>query len=138
MCSSDLLNNSFDNVVSGNICNNNGDYGICCTNPGRNTITGNTCNSNQSGIFIYSSTNNTITGNTCDDNEYGIVISSAENNTITGNTCIRGTGTAGDYDTKKGTISVTGNNNLIVGNNIMGKNYTNSGTGNTFANNKYS
>ncbi|MCI8414920.1 MAG: hypothetical protein HFF00_04745 [Ruminiclostridium sp.] len=132
------LNNSFDNVVSGNICNNNGDYGICCTNPGRNTITGNTCNSNQSGIFIYSSTNNTITGNTCDDNEYGIVISSAENNTITGNTCIRGTGTAGDYDTKKGTISVTGNNNLIVGNNIMGKNYTNSGTGNTFANNKYS
>lgn len=96
--------------------------------------------SNNSGIYLNNSASNTITGNTCNNNNNnGIYLDSSNiNNTITGNTCIRRTGTSADYTSDQNTISVTGNNNLIVGNNIMGKNYTNSGTGNTFANNKYS
>lgn len=104
-----------------------------------NTIIWNTCNNNNNnGIYLYNSDSNTITGNTCNiNNANGIYLYSNNNNTITGNTCIRITGTSADYTSDQNTISVTGNNNLIVGNNIMGKNYTNSGTGNTFANNKY-
>ena len=51
--------------------------------------------------------------------------------------CVRGNGIASDYASGQYTIRVLGDNNLIAGNLILGKNYTDSGTGNTFADNKY-
>ena len=90
-------------------------------------------------IYLYRSSTNTIIGNTCNDGTSGILLNSnSENNTVIGNSCIRGTGTASDYTSYQYTIKVdNSNNNLIAGNNIMGKNYVDFGTGNTFANNKY-
>ena len=130
-----------NNAVTGNICSNNNQNGIEVYNAGKNTVTGNTCNNNsKDGILLSSSSSkNTVTGNTCIDNSVnGINLASSTKNTITGNTCIRGNGTASDYTSSQRTIYLnTSDDNLVIGNNIMGKNYTNSGTNNTFANNKY-
>ena len=112
------------NVVTANIANNNLSAGIKVTSSGaNNTISGNMCYNNQhSGIYVYSGSNLTITGNTC----------------------VRGTGAPSDYSSSQYTIRLgststyaTVENNLIVGNNIMGKNYVDGGTNSTFANNKY-
>lgn len=134
------LHSSADNTITGNICNECS-YGISINHDAKsNTITGNICSNKGYGIFLVDNAiNNTIAGNTCSNNITGICInnSSPNNNTIIGNICIRGTGTESDYTSSQYTIYIAGNNNLIVGNNIMGKNYTNSGTGNTFADNKY-
>lgn len=131
---------SDNNTVTGNICNNNY-MGIEMYHSDNNTATGNTCNNNtNSGIYLYEGNNNTVTGNTCNNSRTnGIYLSNADNNTITGNTCIRGTGQSSDYKSSQYTIyaTKTSNNNLFVGNNIMGKNYIDEGTGNTWANNKY-
>lgn len=59
-----------------------------------------------------------IIGIICTSHLNRIRLESSENNTITGNI-------------------LYGKDNLIVGNNILGKNYTGSGTNNTFANNKH-
>lgn len=148
---------SEDNIVTGNICNNS-IYGIRMWG-NNNAVTGNNCNSNTSyGIYVDSGYYNTITGNCCNDASYGISVSSnsgaitgnacinnsscgirvrGDRNTVAGNVCQRGDGTSDDYTSSQYTINCTGDNNLIVGNIIMGKNYTDSGTGNTWANNKY-
>lgn len=155
------LYRSIKNNITGNICNGNTTNGISTNlSDDKNVIAGNTVNDNETGISFGSGSNNVITGNTCDGNSNrgiylnagannnaitgnifnnngtGILIYS-KNNTISGNTIIRNNGATSDYTTSQNTIDVRGNNNLIVGNNIMGKNYTNSGTGNTFADNKY-
>ena len=134
------LSGSNSNTITGNTCNNNKDSGIYLFGS-NNTITGNTCNNNFSiGIYLFGSSNNTITGNTCNNNnDSGIYLSGSNSNTITGNTCIRGTGTSSDYTSSQYTIRANSkaSSNLIVGNNIMGKNYVDSGTNNTWANNKY-
>ena len=137
-----------NNTITGNTCNdnaihnNNAAYGIGIDGS-NNTITGNTCNNNAAyGIGIVGS-NNTITGNTCNNNGYYNIGIVGSNNTITGNTCINGTGQSSDYISAQYTIltfyesSSPPSNNLIVGNNIMGKNYADNGTNNTWANNKY-
>lgn len=133
------LQRSSRNTISGNVCNGNTGYGILNYLSSNNSETGNTCdNNNYYAIYLNNgSNNNTVSGNTCNNNRCGIYLWSSDNNTVAGNTCIRGNGTSSDYASTQDTIYVGGNNNLIVGNNIMGKNYTNSGTGNTFANNKY-
>ena len=128
-----------NSTITDNTCNNNNDSGIYLPNGSNNTITGNTCNNNnKKGIYLPGSNNNTITGNTCNNNNSGIYLT-GRNNTITGNTCIRGTGISSDYTSSQHTIQATSSayNNLIVGNNIMGKNYVDNGTNNTWANNKY-
>ncbi len=132
---------SSNNTTTGNTCNNNNKNGIHLQSS-NNTITGNTCNNNNNtGIYLFSgSDNNTITGNTCNNNNNtGIYLYGSINNTITGNTCIRGNGNSSDYTSSQYTIQIImdSQNNLIVGNNIMGKNYVDNGTNNTFANNKY-
>ena len=132
---------SDNNTVTGNICNNNYMGIDLSSTDNNNTVTGNTCNNNtNSGIYLYKGNNNTVTGNTCNNSRTnGIYLTNADNNTITGNTCIRGTGQSSDYKSSQYTIyaTKTSNNNLFVGNNIMGKNYIDEGTGNTWANNKY-
>ena len=83
-----IYSSSDNNTVTGNTCNNN-NSGIYLDGSDNNTVTGNTCNNNTYGIRLFSSSNNTITGNTCNNNsDYGIYLySSSSNNTITGNTC---------------------------------------------------
>lgn len=125
-------------IITGNICNDNYKYGITLSSSG-NTVTGNICNNNSSYGILSDFDRNTITGNTCNNNsDNGIYLSNSDNNTVTGNTCIRGTGQASDYTSSQHTIyAKSASKNLFVGNNIMGKNYTDDGTGNTWANNKY-
>lgn len=149
-----------NNSIIGNVCNNIS-YNIITRDLKNNTITGNTCingntnlyldafnsticnntfNNGGIGIYLWDSDNNTITGNVCNNNSRdGIYLDISNNNTITGNTCIRGTGQPSDYATTQNTIRVSSgsSNNLCVGNNIMGKNYVDNGTNNTWANNKY-
>lgn len=59
--------------------------------------------------------------------------------TLIGNQVFRGSGTPSDYSSSQYTIYAKSGSqeNLIVGNQIMGKNYVDEGTNNTFANNKY-
>ena len=135
-----FLKNTQDNIITGNICNNNSSNGIYLEDTQDNSITENTCDGNYRGIYFSNSSNNIVTGNTCNNNNDGIYLSSSDNNTVTGNTCIRGTGQSSDYTSRQYTIrvqSTQSSKNLFVGNNIMGKNYTDDGTGNTWANNKY-
>ena len=70
---------------------------------------------------------------------YGIFSNNGVGNTVSDNTVLRGTGNPSDYTDSQCTIEVisTASSNLLVGNNILGKNYVDSGTGNTWANNKY-
>ena len=134
-----------NNTITGNTCVEGSGNGIQLTDKAwNNTITGNTCNNNDIGISLNDNArNNTITGNTCNNNDIGISLNdNSNNNTVAGNTCIRETGQSSDYTSSQYTIIVTpdatkASNNLIAGNNIMGKNYIDNGTNNTWANNKY-
>ena len=135
------------NIINGNILDSNSMSGIQVSSQSSSTITGNFANNNEGyGIRVSMSFNTTVCGNSCVDNKSGISLSggtAAENrsinNVIVGNVCIRGTGLSSDYTSVQKTIEVSySNNNLIAYNNIMGKNYTDSGgTGNTFTGNKY-
>lgn len=135
---------AFDVVVSGNDCFGNGYNGIYAEyRIARNVFSGNTCSSNNFyGIYLGTgdSMSNTITGNICNNNADGICLDRCANTVVSGNTCTRGTGTSANYTSDHHTILVQSGstNNLIIGNMIMGKNYTNNGgSTNTFANNKY-
>ncbi len=83
-----LLSSANNNTITGNTCNSQ-DYGIKVSGSANNTITGNNANSNSLvGIYAYNnSNNNTITGNACVSNNIGISLSSVNNSTIIGNTC---------------------------------------------------
>lgn len=130
------------NTISGNIaygCN----IGVYLSASNNNTVVGN-CLYNNSvyGIGLNTAcSSNSITGNSCIDNGIGINVGySNNNNTVSGNTFMRGTGQVSDYSTSQYTIYVersSSSNNLFVGNNIMGKNYVDNGTNNTWANNKF-
>ena len=134
------LHASDNSIIAGNVCNNS-NTGIALSASDSSTITGNICNNNDyAGINLSRFESSTITGNTCNNSNTGIRLYSSYNNTITGNTCIRGTGQPSDYTSSQYTIYITNaasSKNLIVGNNIMGKNYVDKGTDNTWANNKF-
>ena len=133
-------------AISGNACIGNGANGITVHNDNC-TVSGNACNGNGvSGIVVDSGNANSITGcavsaNTCIGNGVsGINLENCSNNTVSANTCLRGAGQPSDYTSAQYTIRAGGvtANNLVISNNIMGKNYVNLGNAsNTFANNKY-
>lgn len=141
-----VLNQTSNNIITGNTCSDsskdsNGSI-FLYEGSNNNTITGNVCTDSYIGIGFGGGLNNIITGNVCVNNEIGIGDMSLQSYrtskaTITGNVCIRGTGSLSDYTSTQYTIRIHGTYNLIVGNNIMGKNYVDEGTGNTFADNKY-
>ncbi len=146
---------SSNNIVSGNVANNNYDYGIFLDSGSNNnivsgntadnneavdiyvyygsinnTVTGNTANnSSNEGIYLWGS-DNTVTGNTVNNNYYGFLVIS--NNIVSGNTA---------NDNTEG-IELDGSNNTLVGN-IVGNNVqgiylwgsNNTVTGNTANNN---
>ena len=135
------LNNSNNNTVTGNTCNNNRN-GIYLTNSDNNTITGNTCNNNtyDSGIYLTNSDNNTITGNTCNNNTYdsGIYLNNSnDNNTVTGNTCNNNSNGIRLYTSNNNTVTGnTCNNNDRNGIHLLNSNDNNTVTGNTCNNNR--
>ena len=129
-----LYGNSSNNTITSNTCNNN--YNGIDLYGSNSTITSNTCNNNNSGIYLYGN-NSAIIGNTCNYNNNKGIYLAGSSSTIIGNTCIQGTGKPSDYADSQYTIKTSGTNNLITGNNIMGKNYVDEGTNNTFTNNKY-
>lgn len=133
---------SYAATITGNTCNDN-TYGIIlektATSANKCTVTGNTCNTNTYGIKL-SISSSTVAGNTCTGNNYGIILDgSAKNNTVTGNTITRGEGLESDYESSHQTIYAKSNtsNNLVLGNNIMGKDCLDAGSNNTLAYNKY-
>lgn len=135
-----MANGNNDNTIIGNTCNNS--YaGVNFSNSSNNTVTGNICNNNSNdGVLLFGGNNNTISGNTCNNNSSdGIYLDFTSNNTISSNTCIVGSGETSGYTSSQYTIraSNTASNNLISSNNIMGKNYVDNGTNNTWANNKF-
>ena len=147
------------NCITGNLCGGNNN-GIYLYNGENNTITGNSCYLNkENGIFLYEkevvitgnqcsentkygiyaygssyATDGAIVGNVCNDNVVGgIYANGFVRNAIVGNTVYK----QKTYEPNQYSIYINGTNNLIANNMIWGKNYTNSGTGNTFVNNKY-
>lgn len=137
-----LLSTTHDSSIFGNCCQGNSDRGISLRNSSGCTINGNVCYDNGIGIqFISHAEQCSVIGNTCCDN-FGAGISIDSGGVvISGNTCFFGAGTPEDYVDDTGaaidTIRVSGSDNLVIGNLIPGKDYVNSGTNNTFVNNKY-
>ena len=92
----DLYHNSNSNIIRGNNCSSNRDYGICLrasTKPSENNIIeGNNCSDNHWGFYLYEFTSNTIMNNTCLSNQVGIgVYHSSNNNTLTNNSITNNT-----------------------------------------------
>lgn len=127
-----FLSNSSDNIISGNIANNNDYDGISLFESENNIISGNTVYNNSYGIYLFVSYNNNIEGNTVNYNEYsGIGLSSSDNNTISRNAanynmqgiflvggCNNNTisGNTANYNADKGVYVIDSNNNTISGN----------------------
>lgn len=110
---------SSNNVVTGNTCNNNSNSGIYLQGTifaegSNNTVAGNTCSNNDDYGLYLGSGNNTITGNTYNNNGDGIYMSGSSNNTITGNTCNNG---------NRGIDMRNSDNNIITGNTCNNNNY---------------
>ena len=115
--------------------NNSGIYLNSSSN--NNTITSNTCNNNSSGIYLNSSSSdNTITGNTCNNNNnYGIYLYTSSNNTITGNSCNNNNGDGIHLDDSSNstiTVNTCNSNNLGI---YLADSSNSTITGNTCNNN---
>jgi parallel beta-helix repeat protein len=113
-----LRSSSNNNIISGNIVQGSGSYGIRISSSSNNTVTGNIVQGNGSyGIYLDSSSNNnTVAGNTVQGNgSYGIRIYSSNNNTVVGNTV------QGNDD--RGIVLHYSNNNTVTGNTVQGNNY---------------
>jgi len=86
------LYDSHRNIIIGNYVYDCSARGILLgggTNSGYNTVVGNSCYNNATGIYINSADNNNINGNTCFSGTTGIELTSeADNNTVMGNTCL--------------------------------------------------
>ncbi len=106
---------SYNNIISGNIANNNIEDGIYLWYSNINTVSGNTANNNgDSGIMLHdNSNNNIISGNTANNNyENGIYLWICNNNTISGNTA--------NNNTEAGINLRSSDNNKISENILMG------------------
>ena len=130
-----------NNSISNNKISNSENVGIYASNSNNNTFSGNNILETKSyGIDIcQNSTGNSISGNTL-YNTSGVVFDSGVTQGLIASNVIRcGTGVSSDYSDKYTIYIKSGSTkNLIVGNIMSGKNYTNSGgSTNTFANNKY-
>nr|MDO8081490.1 NosD domain-containing protein [Candidatus Freyarchaeota archaeon] len=116
------LENSSNNILSGNTANNNGVQGFntggfFLSSSSNNTLSGNTANNNYDYGFLYSSSsNNTITGNTATENYYGFCLYASSNNTVTGNTAANNIG----YGF---TLSDSSDNNIVSGNTVVYNKY---------------
>lgn len=124
-------------AITGNVIYNNVN-GMHFSNLLRGVVSSNSVYNNTVGLLQDGNSfdENTITGNTFSGNDTGIEIKYAVRCTISGNTVLRGSFSSSQYSIK---LTGTNNkNNLIIGNNIYGKDYVNeSGASNTFVNNKY-
>ena len=155
---------SNENIFSENICRNNSEYGIYSQQTSGLIFIGNTCTSNGTGIgigetfytlvsgnYCYGNANRgiyfrfigmgdtgdcSITGNVCISNGSEMELDRVVRSIVSGNMCHKSTGA---YSSSQYTLRMNSycSNNLITGNHLWGKNYVDSGTGNTFANNKY-
>jgi len=134
-----LFDSSNNNTVTGNTCQNNGGSGILLTDSSNNRVTGNTCQNNFDGISLIDSSNNAVAGNTCQNNGgNGISLAYFGNNTVTGNIC-QNNGFNGIY-------LFDSSNNTVAGNTcqdndscgiLLVNSSNNTVTGNTCQNNSY-
>lgn len=107
--------NSSNNAVTGNIISDHGDA--------------------VHGIKLGSgSSYNTVIGNICKNNASGIWLDNGTGNIVTDNICFRGSGATADYTAATHTVLIGANAsaNYFCGNNVSGKDYTDqSGGANT-------
>lgn len=153
------LRNGKYGLIACNTVSSNCSHAVFLENHGKTTVTGN-CLCAKQGVTITSDGNSEISGNQIDAATYGILLENyANRNAIDGNTIICNLGlTAGIYCGQTSINVITGNNlsfmygvtsgmssiecsnksegNLIAAN-YIGINYKNSGTNNTFVDNKY-
>lgn len=129
------------NEVNSNIVEDNAKSGISTGSfCGYATIADNVLDKNtENGLNLFNYYNGTITGNTVVNSGVGIKINGPVSGlvSVTGNTIFRGDGLPSDYTDDQHTISAECKNSLFTGNLILGKNYVDNGTNNTWANNKF-
>lgn len=122
---------------------------------GCHAVVGNSFYANDMAIHLFNTQGCAVTGNAVMANfSCCIQLVGAGNNAVTGNVCSSSVGNgfyldSGDYNTIGGnsflhfsggsqmSLRCGGNNNLVIGNNIYGKNYTDAGAWNTYVSNKY-
>ena len=112
-----LISNSQQNILNGNLASFNNLSGIALyTNCPNNLISDNTASNNKHhGFYIYNSNNNLITLNRANDNTLnGIQLILSDRNSITSNTV---------YNNVNGTNLISSNNNIIYGNNLANNIY---------------
>lgn len=127
-------------ILNNNICKNNTYYGLYILYITSCVCSNNILTQNKAGLYISGSQKSVFSGNNCNDNNDGAIYMGASDYcTVTGNSCTIGNGTPSDYTSSQYTIQTlkASSNNLFVGNNIMGKNYIDTGTNNTWVNNKF-
>jgi parallel beta-helix repeat protein len=116
---------SINNIVTGNIVNNNTLDGIHLEFSINNTIIGNNASNSSDGITFVSSNNNTIIGNNASNNNNGISFTYGNNNTVTSNTAnsnkYYGIGLVSSNNTLSSNLA---NSNGYAGFYINGKNNT--------------
>jgi len=106
-----LLFGSSDNTVSGNTCSSNDRYGISLSSSSNsNTVSGNTCSNNSWGVLMGTSSDNTVSDNTCNLNDYdGIYLFSSSDNTVSGNACNSNSGSGISLSSSSNSNTVSGN-----------------------------
>jgi parallel beta-helix repeat protein len=82
------IDDGTNNIISGNTACNNSDYGLGLHGGSSNTITENTVNNNnEEGIFLTQSAYNTISNNTIQNNRIGIYLGESDFNIVSDNIC---------------------------------------------------
>lgn len=119
-------------------CDTAGHDAIVCNDP-RCTIIGNKVyNSGYSTIYLNPRANHCVVeGNICVNHGTQGIATDGSYNLISGNIAYRGNGTSSDYTSSQNPLNINGSNNFVEGNFTPGKNYSDGGSNNTFANNKY-
>lgn len=134
-----LLVDDGHNIVSLNNLFNN-QTGIYVTTFSQNNIINSNCveSSSSNGIYI-AGNQNVISGNYSHDSGANGINISAKANIISNNSVFCGNGEPSSYTESQNTIisNGIGSSNLIERNIILGKNYVDNGTNNTWANNKF-
>ena len=138
------LFSSSGNTISGNTCNSNDDYGIVLSGSSDNTISGNTCSNNWQGIYLLSppggntASGNTVTGNTGNHNHNcAIYLDCSSDNTISGNTCSMNMFGIGLSESSRNIVSSNTCNENTYGICPITSSVNNTVTGNTCNENTY-
>jgi len=148
-----LLEDSSNNILTGNSASNNENAGLFLAGSSNNKLTNNTASNNAAcGIFLEYSSNNILTNNTASNNDCGIFLDYSSNNILTGNNASNnGWGIYLEYSNNNiltdntaynnvecGIVLQDSSNDILANNTILNNDvgiYLNQSSDNTFINN---